>query len=155
MSRQRGLQGFFRPFQGSAGDFSRLLRGREEAKDEYSGSSQIRFPFSVSRNTGWKKLDALLLSPRVTFVTRRCILRSFFRCSNVSTPESLRDVEIYNSTGDGMYPVTFIKSFIHLLIHRQMLSNTFGNGTNIIWGNFGESVSLYYHSCSKVKVTLL
>lgn len=30
---------------------------------------------------------------------RRRILRSFFRCSNVSTPE-LRDVEIYNSTGD-------------------------------------------------------
>lgn len=89
------------------------------------------FPFFrfEEQNTGQKKLDALLLSPRVTFVTRRngdvyCD-RSFD--ARTYRPPSCETWKFIIPRGmQEMYPLTFIKSFtfIHLLTHRQMLSNT-------------------------------
>lgn len=53
----------------------------------------------------------------------------------------------------GMYPPTFIKSFIHFLIHQMLSDVRNDNGTEQFLGKvFGEGVASY---CSKVKVTLV
>lgn len=73
MSRQRGSLGPFRdPPVISLGCFG------EEAKDEYSGSSQIRFPFSEETGRNSTRCYFLLeLRFRNTAERRRILRRSF------------------------------------------------------------------------------
>lgn len=142
-------EGFFRPFL-ICQWFLSVASGK---KQKTNIPSQIRFPFSVFRGN-WKKLDALLLSPRVTFSQHggtTTYIASFFRCSNVSTP-GMRDVEIYNSTGTPcirwrlLNPLPLSSGYT-----RQMLSNTFV----MVWIFFlggGEALLLRE---LKFKVTLL